>query len=121
MFEYVLKMPLPKKNITSHIVYTKKQIFIRNNNGFGNKIFDMILAVYLFNLYEGKCVVNFINYYSKHEDNNDPKIDVIFNKSLLKINFMSLPEYKISPYILSVHSIIAESPPLKFISSMYLE
>lgn len=83
----------PVEDITKHITEAKKHIFILNGDGFGNKVFDLIRAVYLYNLYGGRCVVNYIPYMSKHEVAGDPTIGEIFLSIGDKINLMSHDEY----------------------------
>jgi len=80
-------------DITKHLV-SKKQIYIVDRAGFGNKIFDVICGTYLYNLYKGKCVVNCVLYKSQHERFNDPHIEEIFVKACNKINFMSPQVYQ---------------------------
>ena len=81
-------------DISRHIVDRKKQIFILNGDGFGNKVFDLIRGVYLYNLYGGRCVVNYIPYMSKHEAAGDPTIGEIFPNVGEKINLMQHLSYK---------------------------
>ena len=67
-----------------------KYVYIKNGDGFGNKVFDLIFAIYLYNLYNkknNKCIINYVLLNSKHESPNDPKIYDIFQKSKKKINF----------------------------------
>ena len=73
-----------------------KQIYIKNDYpaGFGNKIFDIIFAIYLYNLYKGKCTINYVLLISQHENLHDPKINKIFPKVKDKIKFMTLEEYE---------------------------
>ena len=75
-----------KKNI--------KYIYIKNDAGFGNKIFDIIFAVYLYNLYQGMCNINYVLTKSSHETIHDLSIDKIFPKAKNKLNFMTLREYE---------------------------
>jgi hypothetical protein len=88
-----------KKNQNKNI----KNIYIEMRySGFGNKIFDLIFSIYLYNLYNNyntnnsykKCIINYILIKSNHEKNNDPKINNIFPKSKCKINFMYDKDYK---------------------------
>ena len=79
-------------DITKHYT-TKKQLYIVDRAGFGNKIFDMICGVYLCNRYKGKCTINCVFDRSHHEKHTDPRADEIFAKAKTKINFMPLHEY----------------------------
>ena len=49
-----------KKYQISDSLKTRKQIYIYSDNGFGNKIFSLICAIYLYNYYNGKCDINYI-------------------------------------------------------------
>jgi hypothetical protein len=71
-----------------------KYIYIRNESGFGNKVFNIILCIYLYNLYKGKCSINYVLLKSKHETTNDPMINNIFPKSKLKINYITEKIYQ---------------------------
>jgi hypothetical protein len=74
-----------------------KHIYIKNDAGFGNKVFDLIFAIYLYNLYNknnNKCIINYVLIKSLHEKNNDPKLYNIFSKSKTKINFITENQYK---------------------------
>ena len=82
-----------------------KHIYIKNNTGFGNKIYDLIFAIYLYNLYNNKlveniyrtpnkCIINYVIIKSKHENVNDPTIDNIFINSKLKVNFINERQYQ---------------------------
>jgi hypothetical protein len=86
------------KNITSR-KYTKKipsdikKIFIYDSRGFGNKVFDLILALYLYNLYNvngKKCIIYYVLGKSIHDLNGDPKLFDIFSNSIKKIKFLEL-------------------------------
>jgi hypothetical protein len=73
-----------------------KYVYIKNGDGFGNKVFDLIFAIYLYNLYnkkKNKCIINYVLLNSKHESPNDPKIYDIFQKSKKKINFLTQEQY----------------------------
>jgi hypothetical protein len=78
-----------------------KHIYIKNGDGFGNKVYDLIFAVYLYNLYNGencnkdkrKCIVNYVLLDSKHEKPNDPKLYDIFKDAKQKINFLTNEQY----------------------------
>ena len=88
-----------------------KHIYIKNGDGFGNKVYDLIFAVYLYNLYNDntektektentekkdrkKCIVNYILLESKHEKPNDPKLYNIFKDAKRKINFLTNEQYQ---------------------------
>ena len=81
-----------KNKKTGHI---NKCIYIKNDSGFGNKVFNIILCIYLYNLYKGKCIINYVLLKSKHETLFDPMINKIFPKSKLKINYITEKEYNI--------------------------
>ena len=102
---------ITKKNINfkpyiKHDTNTNvKHIYIKNNTGFGNKIYDLIFAVYLYNLYNNnlvdniyktpyKCSINYVIIKSKHENINDPTIDTIFINAKSKINFINERQYQ---------------------------
>ena len=74
-----------------------KYVYIKNGDGFGNKIFDLIFAVYLFNLYNKNgniCKIYYILVNSKHEKPNDPKLYDIFKEAKNKIIFMTQEQYQ---------------------------
>ena len=71
----------------------KKNIYIDENNNFGNKILGLILGVYLYNIYKGHCIINYVLGKSTEEKKTDPNIDKIFSKSLNKINYISQLDY----------------------------
>ena len=71
-----------------------KHIYIKNDKGFGHKIFDLIFAIYLYNLYKGQCIINYVLVKTKYDIKQDPTMDKIFPKAKDKINFMSLREYE---------------------------
>jgi len=69
-----------------------KHIYIIIQAGFGNKVFDLMCAIYLYNLYNNtyqKCIINCILMKSHHDNINDPKLDAIFPQSKYKINFIN--------------------------------
>lgn len=76
-----------------------KYVYVKNGDGFGNKVFDLIFAVYLYNLYnktdndDNKCIINYVLLDSKHEKSHDPKIYNIYNESKKKIKFITQEEY----------------------------
>ena len=74
-----------------------KHIYVKNDAGFGNKVFDLIFAIYLYNLYNKdthKCIIHYVLVKSIHDINNDPKLYNIFSKSKTKINFITEHQYK---------------------------
>jgi len=74
-----------------------KQIYIKNKAGFGNKVFDLIFAIYLYNLYNSygnKCVINYVLVKSKHEKEKDQTLYNIFPKSTNKIKFINERQYQ---------------------------
>ena len=76
---------------------TIKYIYLKNGDGFGNKIFDLIFAVYLYNLYnkdDNKCKIYYVLVNSMHEKPNDPKIYDIFTEAKQKINFLTISQYQ---------------------------
>ena len=85
-----------------------KYVYVKNGDGFGNKVFDLIFAVYLYNLYNkrdnndndndnnnnnNKCIINYVLLDSKHEKPQDPKIYNIFLESKKKIKFITQEQY----------------------------
>jgi hypothetical protein len=85
---------ITKKHQISDSLKNRKQIYIYSNNGFGNKIFSLICAIYLYNYYEGKCDINYIITKSVHEDIYDLDVQDIFPRSLNKIKYIfTTPEY----------------------------
>jgi hypothetical protein len=91
---------------------TIKHIYIKNNAGFGNKIYDLIFAIYLYNLYNtksssssassssssssptNKCIINYVLSKSRHENVNDPSLDRLFPNTKSKINFIYEKTYQ---------------------------
>ena len=71
-----------------------KHIYIKNDKGFGHKLFDLIFAIYLYNLYQGQCIINYVLVKTKYETQQDPTLDKLFPKAKDKINFMTLREYE---------------------------
>ena len=71
-----------------------KHIYIKNDKNIGHKIFDLIFALYLYNLYKGQCIINYVLIKSPQAKANEPKINHIFSKATTKINFISLYEYE---------------------------
>jgi hypothetical protein len=83
-----------KKYKITESLKTKKQIYIYSNNGFGNKVFSLICAIYLYNYYDGKCDINYIIAKSIHEDASDIDVQDIFPRSSHKIKYIfTTPEY----------------------------
>ena len=72
----------------------KKHIYIKNDKGFGHKIFDLIFAIYLYNLYQGQCIINYVLVKTNYDTQQDPTLDKIFPKANNKINFITLREYE---------------------------
>ena len=75
---------------------TIKHVYVKNGDGFGNKVYDLIFAVYLYNLYNkynNKCNIYYVLLDSKHESKGDPKIFNIFQDSKKKIIFLTYKEY----------------------------
>ena len=73
-----------------------KNIYLYMQAGFGNKIFYLIFAIYLYNLYnksESQCKITIFFSQSGHETSNDIKIDKIFSKSKSKISFIYPKQY----------------------------
>ena len=71
-----------------------KQIYIKNNTGFGNKVFDLIFAIYLYNLYNGNCTINYVLVKSQYEKEKDPTLDNIFPNASNKIKFITERQYQ---------------------------
>ena len=74
-----------------------KHIYITNSGGgFGNKIFNLIFAMYLYKKYDGKynkCIINYVIEKSAHDMHNDPTFDNIFLKFKGIINITeSIPD-----------------------------
>ena len=73
-----------------------KNVFVRNGDGFGNKVFGLIFTVYLYNLYnknENKCKIYYVLSESKHEKKFDPKLYNIFTEAKKKIIFLNDNQY----------------------------
>ena len=65
-----------------------KHIFIFCASGFGNKVFYLIIALYLYNLYKGRVQINFMTNKSKlHDKEDETPLYKIFPKSMKKINY----------------------------------
>ena len=109
-----------------HIIYEKdskdtresiKHIYIKNKAGFGNKVFDLIFAIYLYNLYNKKdnnCIIHYVLKKSSHDKYNDPKLYTIFPNSKTKINFITEKQYKsinnkYKPLLLDLGNIVFNS------------
>ena len=69
-------------------IIPKKQIYIYNNNSFGDKIFNLIYGIYLYNLYKGQCKINYVIDNSKYTKEDETYLDIIFPDSKTKINFI---------------------------------
>ena len=69
-----------------------KQIYIYNNNSFGDKVFNLIYGIYLYNLYKGQCQINYIIAKSNITKNDEKELDIIFPDSKTKINFIKYDE-----------------------------
>jgi hypothetical protein len=103
-----------KKNIT-------KYIYIKNDNsfgGFGNKVFNLIYGIYLYNLYNknnNKCIINYVIGHSSHDKYNDKQIYEIFPNSKHKINYITDNQYQKlneNPSI-KIHIIYSNDPQIK--------
>ena len=73
-----------------------KNVFVRNGDGFGNKVFGLIFTVYLYNLYnknKNKCKIYYVLSESKHEKKFDPKLYNIFTEAKKKIIFLNDNQY----------------------------
>ena len=72
-----------------------KHIYIVNNAGFGNKIFNLIFCIYLYQLYNGKCIINYILQKSAHNKITDPSLNTIFPNSnkFIKYKLMTYEEF----------------------------
>ena len=92
------KLNINKSKKLGNIVNIVKHIFIKNNAGFGNKVFDLIFAIYLYNLYNKNtkniCKIHYVLVKSTHDKYNDPTINTIFLKTKSKINFITESHYK---------------------------
>lgn len=66
-------------------------IYIRNSSGFGNKVFDLISAVYLKNKYG--VTIYFAIDKSIHDKPEDPFFGKIFYKSYQKVKYIYLKKY----------------------------
>ena len=69
-------------------IIPKKQIYIHNNNTFGDKVFNLIYGIYLYNLYKGLCKINYIIEISKNTKENEKTLDIVFPESKNKINYI---------------------------------
>lgn len=88
--------PRPSQKLVITFKKKVKQIYIENKAGFGNRVFDLIFAIYLYNLYKGDCIINYVLVESKHDKKDDPTLDKIFPLALesKKINFITKDEKK---------------------------
>jgi hypothetical protein len=81
-----------------------KEIYIYNDNSFGDKVFNLIYGIYLYNLYnlnnlnklnklnKEQCKINYIIAKSKHTKKDEKDLDIIFPDSKNKINFIKYDE-----------------------------
>ena len=96
------KKPYHTNTNTNTKTNTIKHIYINNNAGFGNKLYDLIFAIFLYNLYNtktsssftNKCIINYVLTKSRHENVNDPLLDRLFPNTKSKINFIYEKTYK---------------------------
>ena len=82
-----------------------KHIYIKNRAGFGNKVFDLIFAIYLYNLYNQhthKCKIYYVLVKSMHDKPRDPTLNTIFPNSNTKINYITEREYENISYNSSI-------------------
>jgi hypothetical protein len=120
---------IKKKNISKKSVPKIKHIYIKNNNGFGNKVFDLIFAIYLYNLYNTntntntnrnthKCIIHYVLIKSLHDKPNDPNINNIFLKTKSKINFINEQQYKKinKNHSIKINKIYNDNPMLQVLS-----
>ena len=84
------------KNYKTEITHNTqiKHIYIKNDKGLGHKLFDLIFAIYLYNLYQGQCVIHYVLVKTKYETLQDPTLDKLFPKANDKIHFITLREYE---------------------------
>ena len=66
-------------------------IYVKCSNGFGNKIFDLISAIYLKNKYN--ITVYFATEQSIHDKSDDPFFGNIFYNSYMKIKYIYMNKY----------------------------
>ena len=66
-------------------------IYIKSSTGFGNKIFDLISAIYLKNKYN--TTIYFAVDHSAINSLNDPAFEDVFYKSNLKIDYISVKRF----------------------------
>lgn len=93
------------KNIDTKDTDIIKHIYIKNKAGFGNKVFDLIFAIYLYNLYNHqnkKCKIHYVLVKSLHDKPRDPTLNTIFPKSNTKINYITEREYENITYNRSI-------------------
>ena len=100
-----------KSKKTTDAKDTIKHIYIKNKAGFGNKVFDLIFAIYLYNLYNqqnkqnkqnNKCNIYYVLVKSQHDTSRDPTLNTIFPKSNTKINYITEREYENISYNRSI-------------------
>ena len=123
---------ITKKNLNfkPYIKHSKniKHIYIKNNSGFGNKIYDLIFAIYLYNLYNNKsvenvyrtpykCSINYVITKSKHENTNDPTIDTIFINAKSKLNFINERQYQNVNKNNTINKLYNDHPQLQNLNS----
>jgi hypothetical protein len=98
-----------KKTIKKQNNNIIKHIYIKSKfgscYGFGNKVYYLIFAIYIYNLYNkhnkhnkhnnknSKCIIHYVLCKSSHDKYNDPQMHNIFPKSKIKINFITENHY----------------------------
>ena len=109
ILKIILKTPHDKDSSKDPIEDPIKHIYIKNKAGFGNKVFDLIFAIYLYNLYNLsnlskhiKCQIHYVLVKSQHDNPRDPKLNIIFTKSNTKINYITEREYENITYNSSI-------------------
>lgn len=108
----------------SHISTSEeiKYIYIKNDGGFGNKVFDLIFALYLYNKYNDKhkkCKIIYIIKTSKHEKTTDPKLNEIFSNFNDKIKFIILDKYEDTRYNNILSNVLLDEDKLKIHSNLF--
>jgi hypothetical protein len=71
-----------------------KYIYLFNKYGFGNKVFNLIYGIYLYKLYKGKCIINYIFQKSVHNKLTDPPLNTIFPNSNKFIKYSFMTDYE---------------------------
>ena len=105
---------------------TIKHVYVKNGDGFGNKVYDLIFAVYLYNLYNKNsskntqfvCKIYYVLVKSPHDKYTDPTINTIFLKTKSKINFITENQYKKvnKNHSIKIHKIYNDNPMLQDLS-----